>query len=103
MSIASNMKKYMLQVKTTEKTSSGLKKEVWKDVQNIDVSILKKSSTLNTQSVKYNDSTHVGITFYQNIKEGLNRLVDGDRVLSIIDVTQGRKKVLLLKEVDKNV
>lgn len=103
MSIASNMKKYMLQEKKEVRGPSGAKKTVWTDVKEIDVSIKKTSSVLNTQSVRYNESTHIGITFYRNIKIGLNRILEGSKVYDITDVTAGRQTVLLLKEVNINV
>lgn len=105
MSINSNMKAVTLQLKTKIEGKSGAIKETWKDVEEIYVSIYKNSDNISTQSVRYNLSTHTGLTFYKNIKEGINRLVDSSGV--IYDITsansQGRLNNLLLKVVDTDV
>lgn len=105
MGINSNMKAMTLQIKKKNEGKSGAVKEEWQDMCIIYVSIYKNSDMISIQSVKYNLSTHTGLTFYKNIKEGINRLVDNDGVT--YDITsangQGRLNNLLLKVVDTNV
>lgn len=105
MSINSNMKAMALQLKIKTEGKSGAIKEEWQDVDTIYVSIYKNSDMISTQSVKHNLSTHTGLTFYRDIKEGINRLVDSNGI--IYDITsannQGRLNNLLLKVVDLNV
>ena len=105
MSINSNMKAVTLQVKTKIEGKSGAVKEGWQDVDTIYVSIYKNSDNISTQSVRYNLSTHTGLTFYKNIKEGINRLVDSDGIIYNITGANGKSRLnrLLLKVVDVNV
>ena len=94
----------MLQVKTKKEMPSGAEKEIWEDVKEIYVSIFENNDTLNTQSVKYNESTHTGFTFYKDIKENKNRLVKEDIIYNITSAkTKGRITTLLLKVVDTDV
>lgn len=94
----------MLQVKKRKEMPSGAEKEIWEDVKEIYVSIFENNDILNTQSVRYNESTHTGLTFYKDIKEHKNRLVKGDVIYSITSAkTKGRLTTLLLKVVDTDV
>ncbi|MGL4730330.1 MAG: hypothetical protein ACRCW0_01945 [Clostridium sp.] len=103
MSINANMKPIMLQKKEKTKAPSGANKETWVDVGNIDVAIYKTNDYRNTQSVRYNESTHTGLTHCKDIKEGVNRLVDGEVVYSLTSANpKGRLTTLLLKVVDTN-
>lgn len=105
MSINSNMRAMTLQVKKKVESKSGAVKGAWQDVDTIYVSIYKNSDMISTQSIKYNLSTHTGLTFYKNIKEGINRLIDKDGIIYNITSAngQGRLNNLLLKVVDTNV
>jgi hypothetical protein len=105
MSINSNMQAVKLQEKKKVDTKSGAKKYDWVDKETIYVSIYKTNDMINTQSVRYNESTHTGLTFYKNIKEGINRLLDNNGVIYEIKGAnpQGRLTNLLLKVVDTNV
>ena len=105
MSINSNMKAMTLQKKKKVESKSGAVKETWQDVDTIYVSIYKNSDNISTQSVRYNLSTHTGLTFYKNIKEGINRLVDSDGIIYNITGANGKSRLnsLLLKVVDVNV
>lgn len=104
MSINSNMKAMMLQVKKKIPSLSGATKYEWSNEALIYVSIFKKNNMINTQSVKYNESTHSGLTFYKGIKPGINRLLDKDIIYEIKEVNNnGRITNLLLKVVDTNV
>lgn len=105
MSINSNMKAMTLQAKKKVESKSGAVKEAWEDVEEIYVSVFKNSDSISTQSVRYNLSTHNGFTFYKNIKEGINRLVDSEGVIYNITSAnaKGRLCNLSLKVVDTNV
>ncbi|KIL09249.1 phage head-tail adapter protein [Clostridium botulinum] len=104
MSINSNMKPIMLQKKEKVKSPTGAKKEQWVDVKVINVAIYKTNDMLNTNSTKYNESSHTGITFYKDIKENMNRLVKDKTVYNVTSANpQGRLTNLLLKVVDTNV
>ncbi|NFA43976.1 phage head-tail adapter protein [Clostridium botulinum] len=104
MSINSNMKPIMLQKKGKVKSPTGAPKEQWVDVKTINVAIFKTNDMLNTNSTKYNESSHTGLTFYKDIKEGINRLVKDNVIYNITSAnSQGRLNNLLLKVVDTNV
>ena len=106
MGIITNMKHYMLQSKTKIRTESGAQKETWTNRLVIDVSIYDKNERLNTQSARYNESTHTGLTFYKKIKAFKNRLID-EETQEIYEITSavndGRLTNLLLKKVDTDV
>ncbi|MEG1256897.1 hypothetical protein [Clostridium sp.] len=98
-----DMKPIMLQKKEEIKTPSGATKEKWVDVGSIDVAIYKTNDYRNTQSVRYNESTHTGLTRCKDIKEGVNRLVNGEVVYDLTSAnSKGRLTTLLLKVVDTN-
>lgn len=105
-SINRDMKPILLETKVKKRTSSGATKEVW-DTDNpitIQVAIYDIDDRINTQSVRFNDSSHSGITRYKDIKEGINRLRKGDTVYNILSAkTKGRLTQLYLKVVDSNV
>lgn len=99
-----DMKSIMLQRKEKIKTPTGASKETWVDVGSIDIALYKTNDMLNTQSVRYNNSTHTGLTTCKDIKEGLNRLIDNKIIYDITSCnTRGRLTTLLLKVVDTNV
>lgn len=105
-SINRDMKPISLEAKIKKKTPSGATKELW-DTDNpisIEVAIYDIDDRINTQSVKFNDSSHTGLTRYKDIKEGINRLRKGDTVYNILSAkTKGRLTQLYLKVVDTNV
>ena len=104
MSIVSNMKSMQLQTKEKVKTPSGAIKETWVDKKIILVSVFKNNDMINTQSIRYNESSHTGLTFNKEVKEGASRLVDNNIVYEVISAnSQGRINNLLLKVVDTNV
>ena len=103
MSFISDMKSVMLQVRAKVKKPSGATVETWQNVQNIDVAIYTTDDMKVTQSVRYNQSSNVGITFYKAIDKDKNRLVDGTTIYTITKVNpRGRLVSLLLKVVDTN-
>lgn len=103
MSFIADMKPIMLQVKAKVKKPSGATAETWQDVQNIDVAIYNTDDMKVTQSVRYNQSSNVGISFYKAIDKDMNRLVDGTTIYTITKVNpRGRLTSLLLKAVDTN-
>ncbi|EPY2286763.1 hypothetical protein ACXAT6_004050 [Clostridium sporogenes] len=106
MSINSEMKPILLEAKVKTRTPSGATKEKW-DTDNpitIQVAIYDIDDRISTQSVKFNDSSHTGLTRYKDIKEGINRLREGDTVYNILSAkTKGRLTQLYLKVVDSNV
>ncbi|MBS4535830.1 hypothetical protein GOQ29_09405 [Clostridium sp. D2Q-14] len=105
-SIKRNIKTYFLDTKIKIRTPSGASKEYW-DIENsieIKVSIYDVDDTINTQSVKYNDSSHIGLTKHKSIKEGINRLRNDFDIYNIISSKpQGRYTQLLLKRIDTDV
>lgn len=104
MSINANMEPILLEIKTKNRTPSGATKEAWGNAITIEVAIYEIDDRINTQSVKFNDSSHTGLTRYKDIKEGINRLRKGDTVYNILSAkTKGRLTQLYLKVVDTNV
>lgn len=101
MSIASNMKEYTLQKYETIKSPSGAKKQQWIDDKTIMISVFDTSSTLVTNNVKYNESSHCAFTFYKGIDKAKNRLKDSEgNIYTITDCkATGRLTSLLLKKV----
>ncbi|WP_049041135.1 hypothetical protein [Clostridium sporogenes] len=106
MSINANMEPVLLETKVKTRTLSGATKEKW-DTDNpitIQVAIYDIDDRISTQSVKFNDSSHTGLTIYKDIKEGINRLRKDDTVYNILSAkTKGRLTQLYLKVVDSNV
>lgn len=101
MSIVSDMKPIMLQVKEKIKKPSGAVKEEWQDVKMIDVAIYLTDDMKYTQSVRYNESTHTGLTFYKGLDKHTNRFKDADTIYAITKVNErGRLTGLLLKVVE---
>lgn len=104
MSINSEMKPMILETKIKTRTPSGATKEVWGNPVKIDIAIYDIDDRINTQSVKFNDSSHTGLTRCKDIKEGVNRLVEGNTVYNILSAkTKGRLTQLHMKVVDVNV
>ncbi|WP_251860396.1 hypothetical protein [Clostridium sp. Marseille-Q2269] len=106
MSINTNMEPILLESKVKKRTASGATKDIW-DIDNpitINVAIYDMDHRINTQSIKFNDSSHTGLSRYKDIKEGINRLRKGDTVYNILSSkTKGRFTQLYLKVVDTNV
>lgn len=110
MSINSDMKLYALEKNMPSKTDSGAKKPNWGFVEDIYVTIRKKSDLIITQSARYNEATHIGLTHYKELKEGKYRLVKkgttsaDDVVYNIIDCNpEGKFSAIILKVVDADV
>ena len=104
MAINREMDSYILEVKETIRTPSKATKETWKEIKSIDVSIYEVDDRINTQSVRFNDSTHIGLTWCKDIKDGKNRLKKGETIYNILSSkTKGRFTTLLLKVVDTDV
>ncbi|MCW6112415.1 phage head completion protein [Clostridium sporogenes] len=104
-SINRDMNPILLETKVKTRTPSGATKEEWKESNTIEVAIYDIDDRINTQSVKFNDSSHTGLTRHKkDIKEGINRLRKGDTVYNILSAkTKGRLTQLYLKVVDTNV
>ncbi|MDM8312904.1 MAG: hypothetical protein DBY38_02330 [Clostridium cadaveris] len=103
MSIVANMKPIILQVKEKIKKPSGATIEAWKDIKSIDIALYLTNDMKYTQSVRYNESTHTGITFYKGLNKHTNRFRDGDTIYAITKVNErGRLTSLLLKVVETN-
>lgn len=105
-SINRDMGKIFLDKKTKTRTPSGAEKWNW-DTENsieIEVAIYDIDDRINTQNARFNDSSHIGLTRYKDIKEGLNRLRKGDMIYNILSSkSKGRFTQLLLKRVDTDV
>ena len=112
MSINADMKPMTLQVKKEVETPSGATKYTWIEKETIFVVINRTNDVENTQnirynsnqSIRYNASTHTGLTRCKDIKEDINRLVDNDIVYEVTGVNpKGRLTTLFLEVVDTNV
>ncbi|KMT21593.1 hypothetical protein [Clostridium cylindrosporum] len=104
MAIIRDMQPYILEEKVTYRTPSKFLKEVWIEIKSIDVAIYENDDRINTQSVRFNSSTHTGLTNYKEIKEGRNRIRKGEVIYTILSCkTRGRLTTLLLKVVDTDV
>lgn len=104
MSFITDMKPIMLQIKTTIEGTSGADREVWSDVKTIDVAIYLTDDMKNTNSVRYNESTHTGLTFYKGLDKHINRFKDGEIIYTITKLNErSRLTSLLLKVVDTDV
>ncbi|MCW6061609.1 hypothetical protein [Clostridium sporogenes] len=98
------MKPILLETKIKTRTPSGATKEEWKESNIIQVAIYDIDDRINTQSVRFNDSSHTGLTRDKDIKEGVNRLRKDDTVYNILSAkVKGRLTQLYLKVVDSNV
>lgn len=103
MSIVADMKPIILQVKEKIKKPSGAIVEAWQDVKTIDLALYLTNDMKYTQSVRYNESTHTGITFYKGLDKHRNRFKDRDTIYTITKVNErGRLTSLLLKVVETN-
>lgn len=104
MSVITDMKPITLQEKVKIKSPSGAIKEDWKDIKIIDLALYLTDDMRYTQSVRYNESTHTGITFYKGLDKHINRFKEGSTIYSITKLNErGRFTNLLLKVVDTNV
>lgn len=103
-SINRDMELVLLETKIKIRTPSGATKETWGNPIDIEVAIYDIDDRINTQSVRFNDSSHTGLTRYKDIKEGINRLRKGETVYNILSAkTKGRLTQLYLKVADTNV
>lgn len=101
MSIESRMKNITLQKINVMHSNTGAQKQVYEDLGMIRVAISKTNSTSFTNSLKYQESTHVGLTRYLGLDEDEKyRLVDGEKIYDITSITPGRYTNLLLKRID---
>lgn len=104
MSVITDMKPIILQEKGESNSPSGAEKEEWKDIKTIDLALYLTNDMKYTQSVRYNESTHTGITFYKGLDKHTNRFKDGSTIYTITKLNErGRLTTLLLKVVDTNV
>lgn len=81
---------------------SGALKDNWIKVDDINVAIYKNDSFKTTTNVKYESSSHSGLTFWKGFEEGKEyRMLIG---MSKYDITYfnetGRTTTLLLKQVN---
>ncbi|CEK30260.1 hypothetical protein JGS6364_09061 [[Clostridium] sordellii] len=102
MSINSSMKKLILQENKEIITPSGYRKNKWSDKCEVFIAIYETDSRVNTSSIRYNESSHIGLTFNKIIMVG-NRLKYKGKIYNINGViSQGRISQVFLKEI-KNV
>jgi len=98
------MKPIILQEKGESNSPSGAIKEEWKDIKTIDVALYLTDDMKYTQSLRYNESSHIGLTFFKDIDKNENRLRLGNITYTITKVNPKSKlTTLLLKVVDTNV
>lgn len=104
MSIMSNMEPYMLQKKTKNRTESGFEKSVWEDVATIEVSVFETDEMIAHGSEKYRSASHVGFTYYEDLKSGIHRLLKDGVVYDIMSCNSKLVPAsLLLKVVSSDV
>lgn len=78
----------------------GASKETWNKVRDIQVSFYEIDSRTNTTVAKYNESTHTGLTYDKDIKQGLYRIVKNEQTYIILSADpKGRLTQLILKEI----
>lgn len=101
MSINREMHPVTLQVRKKKESPTGAASYEWIDYSTIDVAIYKTNDTLNTQSIRYNESSHTGLTYEKEIKENQCRLKDQGIIYEVTSADpKGRLTTLLLKAVD---
>ncbi|WP_404988173.1 hypothetical protein [Clostridium culturomicium] len=101
MAIITDMKPIMLQERKKVPTNSGSPKYEWVDLKLIDVAIYLTDDMKNTQSIRYNESSNTGITFFKEIDKVKNRFRDGEIIYTITKVNpKGRFTTMLLKVVE---
>lgn len=95
------MKSLILQEYRDIITSSMARKKEWVDLENpILISIYETDSRVNTNNARYNESSHIGLTFSKDIS-AKNRLRDGNMIYNIIGVNpQGRLSQVFLKVIE---
>lgn len=106
MSINAEMKPYIIQNKIKIRSQSGAESTSWNCGRPIHVVIKKTNDLLNTQSARYNESTHTGLTRCKYIKAYTNRLleIETGSIYEILSVANdGRITNLLLKKVETDV
>jgi len=102
-SVITDMKPIILQEKVKIESPSGAIKDGWQDVKSIDVALYLTDDMKYTQSVRYNESSHIGLTFYKDIDKNKNRLRLDNIIYTITKANpKGRYTTLLLKVVDTN-
>lgn len=106
MAINRNMKSAILQVLEVTESKSGAKKKEWINVDDVDFTIAiykgsnrADSAIYNSNTIKVQSNTHIGITNYKSIKAYKNRIIQDDIIYEIISVSGSRKATLMLKEV----
>lgn len=99
-----DMKQYKLQQKTESQNDFGEAVVKWNDVGFVEIAIYPVSTNLYTNNLRYAEGTHTALTSYKDIKEGKNRVIDGEVIYNIISSNnKGRLSTLLLKVVDADV
>lgn len=95
------MKSLILQEYRDIITPSMARKKEWVDLENpILIAIYETDSRVNTNNARYNESSHIGLTFNKEISSK-NRLKDGDKIYNIIGVNpQGRLSQVFLKVIE---
>ena len=104
MSIARDMRTFMLQKKSVSRGPSGAKKEVWDNRDEIRVAIYKSDEKIMAASEKYKDATHIGLTYCKSIEAGKYRLKLGEHLFYVQKSDSSHRLTnLILKEVDADV
>ncbi|WP_411329276.1 phage head-tail adapter protein [Blautia hansenii] len=101
MSIARDMRTCPLLEKKKTRTPSGAEKEHWEKKKDIRLTVYKKNDMLKYGSERYNDASHVGLTYEKGIKAGKYKINYLGREMDVLECNpNGRLAVLILKEVD---
>ncbi len=101
MSIYTDMIPCELFVNQAIKGSAGALQSNYVKVQKITAAVYKNDSFKSIQNVKYEESTHNGLTFYKGFEDGKEyRLQVGSALMDVTYFnTAGRYTILLLKEI----
>ncbi|GAA0735429.1 hypothetical protein [Clostridium oceanicum] len=99
MSINSNIRKLKLEINKPIISESGARKDKWVyEGNSILISIYEVDNRINTSSVRYNESTHIGLTSSNNVNSYNCRLIDENTIYQIKGmITHGRLNQLFLK------
>lgn len=102
MSIATQMKSYILQESREIKTPLGNLKDEWVQVGIIDIAMYTDDSTIVVNGTKYVNNSITGLTYKVLNEQKKYRVLDKAQIYSVESVVPGRLSKLTLKNVDLN-
>lgn len=101
MSFYTDMKQCALMVNKPKTGLSGAQKDDYVFLDNVDATIYKNNAFKNVSTVKYQESTHNGLTYFKDFEDGKEyQLITGNVKYQVLDFnTTGRQTTLLLKRI----